>query len=72
MSADYFFRMGKTHTICQDYAIAGSREYKIDAEMGAFQYAILSDGCSGIPNLKAPGSPYTDFGAVSTWPFARL
>ena len=63
MSADYFFRMGKTHTICQDYAIAGSRTYKMDDEVGTFQYAILSDGCSGKPDPNDPGSPYTDFGA---------
>jgi len=55
MTADYIFRMGKTHTICQDYALAG--------RTSKCQYAILSDGCSGIPNPNQPGSPYTDLGA---------
>jgi hypothetical protein len=55
MSADYYFRMGSTHSICQDYALAG--------ESNGVAYAILSDGCSGIPKPEQPGSPYTDFGA---------
>jgi hypothetical protein len=55
MSEDFCFRMGSTHQICQDYALAGS-----DAST---QWAILSDGCSGITLPGKPGSPYTDFGA---------
>jgi hypothetical protein len=55
MGADYYFRMGSTHSICQDYALAG--------ESNGIPYAILSDGCSGKPNPEQPGSPYTDFGA---------
>jgi len=56
MGADYYFRMGCTHAICQDYAIAGTLPDGRD-------YALLSDGCSGKPDPKEPGSPYTDFGA---------
>lgn len=68
MEADFYFRVGCTHPICQDYALAGRT-----AE-GTY-YAVLSDGCSGkpIPVLvpgvaekdlpKVPGSPYTDWGA---------
>ncbi len=55
MGSDACFRMGSTHAICQDYAIAG-------AHQGA-PYAILSDGCSGLPIEGEPGSPYTDFGS---------
>lgn len=55
MSADAYFRMGSTHAICQDYAVAGSREGR--------PYAILSDGCSGTTDKNDPGSPHTDFGA---------
>jgi hypothetical protein len=47
MGADFFFRMGSTHQICQDYATAG--------EANGLIYAALSDGCSS--------SPDTDFGA---------
>jgi hypothetical protein len=68
MEADFYFRMGSTHAICQDYALAGR------TADGTY-YAVLSDGCSGTPikipipgiPTKAlpvvPGSPYTDFGA---------
>lgn len=55
MGADYFFRMGSTHSICQDYALAG--------EADGIHYALLSDGCSGVPIPGQPGSPYTDWGA---------
>lgn len=55
MESDYYFRMGVTHSICQDYAIAG--------ESNGIAYAILSDGCSGIQKPEQPGSPYTDFGS---------
>lgn len=55
MGADYYFRMGSTHSICQDYALAG--------ESNGVAYAILSDGCSGISKPEQPGSPYTDCGA---------
>jgi hypothetical protein len=47
MGADFFFRMGSTHTVCQDYAASG--------ESNGLLYAALSDGCSS--------SPDTDFGA---------
>ncbi len=48
MHTDAFFTMGKTHTVCQDYAVAGeTRE--------GLAYAIVADGCSS--------SPRTDFGA---------
>ena len=55
MGADYYFRMGSTHSICQDYALAG--------ESNGITYAILSDGCSGVQKPEQPGSPFTDFGA---------
>lgn len=60
MSADAFFRMGSTHSICQDYAAAG--------DWYGQSCAIVSDGCSGadengrVPNA-ASGAPWTDWGA---------
>jgi hypothetical protein len=57
MGADYFFRMGSTHSVCQDYAIAGVSWEENRA------YAIVSDGCSGVTIPDAPGSPFTDYGA---------
>ncbi len=47
MHADAFFRIGSTHRVCQDYAVAGTHEGR--------PYAMVSDGCSS--------SPDTDFGA---------
>lgn len=49
MHTDAFFRMGKTHAVCQDYAVAG------ESLSGDLSYAIVADGCSS--------SPRTDFGA---------
>lgn len=56
MGADYFFRMGSTHAICQDYAIAGVHE-------SGRAYAMVSDGCSGEAIPGQPGSPFTDYGS---------
>jgi hypothetical protein len=47
--------MGRSHSVCQDYALAGTYYGQ--------GYAILSDGCSGIADVDRPGSPYTDWGA---------
>lgn len=55
MSNDFFFRMGSLHTICQDYALSGTKDGR--------QYALISDGCSGQPDPNTPGSPFTDFGS---------
>lgn len=49
LTPDAFFTIGKTHTVCQDYAHAGFIPGTDQA------YAIVSDGCSG--------SPDTDFGS---------
>jgi hypothetical protein len=61
VGSDAWFRMGSTHAICQDYAVA-------DEEDG-HHYAMVSDGCSGgrafgqpAPQHK-PQEPYTDFGS---------
>lgn len=40
--ADAGFLIGSTHTVCQDYAIAGTKN--------GTSYAVVSDGCSGSPN----------------------
>lgn len=58
MNADSAFHIGASHTICQDYSLAGSRPAAA-REAGFGQrhspYVILSDGCSS--------SPDTDVGA---------
>jgi protein phosphatase 2C-like protein len=41
MNADCVFRMGRSHAVCQDYAVAGG---------GAVPYVILADGCSSSPD----------------------
>jgi len=64
MGSDAFFRMGSTHAICQDYAIAGSHK--------GTAYAIVSDGCSGVSTKDEPGSPFTDYGARFITRAARL
>jgi hypothetical protein len=47
LNADWFFTIGKTHNICEDYAYSEVRD--------GTAIAVLSDGCSG--------SPDTDFGS---------
>src|SRR5262245_726991 len=41
MNADCAFTIGSTHSICQDYAVAG---------IEAGSYIVLSDGCSSSPD----------------------
>lgn len=52
MNADSAFIIGKSHAVCQDYAVAGSLRGADGDEMS---YGIVSDGCSS--------SPDTDIGA---------
>jgi hypothetical protein len=47
MNSDCTFWIGKTHPVCQDYALAGAGQ--------GTAYAIVCDGCSS--------SPHTDIGA---------
>lgn len=47
MHADAHFVKGRSHRICEDYALAGS--------IGGGPFVVLCDGCSS--------SPHTDFGA---------
>ena len=42
MNADAYFEIGASHTICEDYALAGEYE--------DMTYAIVSDGCSSSPD----------------------
>jgi hypothetical protein len=47
MNSDCFFAMGKTHTVCEDYALSGEHDGR--------PFAIIADGCSS--------SRHTDVGA---------
>jgi len=47
LNTDFAFRMGKDHTVCEDYAFSYEKEN--------ISIAVVSDGCSG--------SPLTDIGA---------
>ena len=52
MNADSAFRVGSTHAVCQDYAVAGEWAAAAGGE-GApppRPYVILSDGCSSSPD----------------------
>lgn len=55
MNSDTFFTIGSTHNICQDYAIDGDSYKGGLAKDADFKYAIVSDGCSSVPDA--------DFGA---------
>ena len=50
MNADSAFVIGRSHAVCQDYAVAGSIQNR-----SAVSYTIVADGCSS--------SPDTDIGA---------
>lgn len=63
MNSDACFRIGSTHKICQDYAVAGVRQDDPGLPPNPVPYAIVSDGCSGIVDPEVPGSPHTDFGS---------
>ena len=52
LNADRYFYIGKTHDVCEDFAVAGSIAY---ADPINYVYAILCDGCSS--------SKDTDIGA---------
>jgi len=47
MNTDHIFQIGKTHTICEDFALSG--------KVNEVPFAIICDGCSA--------SPDSDFGA---------
>lgn len=47
MHSDAYFVTGKTHPVCQDYALAGNKDEQ--------PFGIVSDGCSS--------SPHTDIGS---------
>lgn len=53
--ADALFAIGKTHTVCEDYARAGLVHPEEDEVRSHRPYAIVSDGCSS--------SEDTDFGS---------
>lgn len=48
MHSDSFFYKGKTHNICEDYALGGTAQVILDADCSIQQIpiAIVSDGCS--------------------------
>ena len=53
MNADSAFRMGSTHAVCQDYAVASAWTAAAHTDGAApppRPYIILSDGCSSTPD----------------------
>ena len=51
MNADSAFRVGSTHAVCQDYAVAGAFAAAAQSDGAPCRpYVILSDGCSSSPD----------------------
>ena len=48
MNADSYYSIGKSHTVCQDYARAGT--FRAGPDGSNFACALLSDGCSSSPD----------------------
>jgi hypothetical protein len=46
MNSDCAFRMGRSHTVCEDYAVAGGGEQP---------YVVIADGCSSSPDTDIGG-----------------
>jgi len=44
--ADVFFTIGKSHTVCEDYGMAGESDPLKDKPDTTRKFAIISDGCS--------------------------
>ena len=44
MNTDFYYEIGHSHTICEDYAIAGKFASDIS-------FAIVCDGCSASPHV---------------------
>lgn len=59
MQLDSAFQIGKTHDICEDYALTGT----VEAENYDNGYAIISDGCSSSSNVDL-GARVLSFSAV--------
>jgi hypothetical protein len=55
MNADTAFQIGASHSICQDYSVAGGWKARTEKAGQARPYVIISDGCSA--------SADTDIGA---------
>lgn len=60
MRTDVAFQIGKTHDICQDFALSGVFE----STGGDCHYAVVSDGCSSSPHVDL-GARILTFSIVS-------
>lgn len=58
MNSDCAFRMGRSHAICQDYAVAGGGEQP---------FVIVADGCSSSPDTDIGARLLSRFAARSLW-----
>ena len=56
MKIDSAFQIGKTHDICEDFALTGTKNSIVP-------YTIVSDGCSSSP-LTDVGSRILSFAAI--------
>lgn len=62
MNQDSYFFIGKTHNVCQDYALHGLYD---DNKLNKNGFVIVSDGCSGSPDTDF-GSRFLAMGAKNT------
>ena len=67
--ADAAFFIGKTHTVCEDYALAPDPTANPDA---LFQSVWLSDGCSTSPHTDIGARLLTHTICTKTEPFAAV
>lgn len=64
MTHDAFFRIGRTHEVCQDYALSVQQEPTGDYKERVV--AMVSDGCSGEPHTDV-GSRLILHGTLTQW-----
>ena len=57
MNADCYYEIGYSHTVCEDYALAG----KINNDIS---FAIVCDGCSASPHVDV-GARILTYAALS-------
>ncbi len=64
LTCDSFYRIGSTHDVCQDYALAV--QHRRDEASATRTLAIVGDGCSGEPHTDI-GSRLVLHGTANQW-----